>query len=552
MLGAGQFLHRVDQQLAAFGIELELGLVDPDELDATYVAARVGLDGVDNHAGVQRQPDFACLHQLVAEGGQAVGRLDRHHPHLAGAALDRGLRGIGGHGATADDDHVTATREVVRDDVVGAHPQEFHRRDHFRQVGAGHRQDAPGHHADREEDGVIVVEELLELDVLADVLIDPDVDAHVDDHLNFPEQLVVVETEMRDAGGKQAAELGFPLVKVDRITHETEILDRSHARRPGAHHGDPPAILRRPLPIDAHPTGPRVIGGEALQRFDRDRVLGSLDPAALAVGLAGMVAEPSEHRGKGVGFMDDEPGVKVAALRDVVDIGRDVLMDRAGALTGRDGNVEAQVATADEDLVGRCVGRRLADLLQDFVSADHTDGLRSFPEERSLILGHEDDRRVLPIHDVRARLQRVGDVAPRQRPAHVLLNRPAAIGERGEGFPVPEEPDKGAPLDDQERIGARGGQSLERVGRGHVRGTGRTDGLEDSAERRHQVAAIAIATSRAVRAPSGMPAEVVTRITCRPLSRSTRTAAASASSGRTSGSGVRTMSAARPPSSART
>src|SRR5439155_21451297 len=96
----------------------------------------------------------------------------------------------------------------------------------------------------------------------------------------------------------------------------------------------------------------RVIRGEALQRFDRDGVLGSLDPAALAVGLTRMVAQSSEHGGKRVCFMDDEPGVEVAALRDVVDIGRDVLVDRAGALTGRNGDVEAEVAAADEDLVG--------------------------------------------------------------------------------------------------------------------------------------------------------------------------------------------------------
>src|SRR5207244_8702549 len=142
-------------------------------------------------------------------------------------------------GTTADDDDVAASREVVWHDVVGPDPQEFHCRDDLGQVGPGHRQDAPGHHADRKEDGVIVVEELLELHVLADVLVDPDVDAHVDDHLNFPEQLIMVETEMRNAGRKQAAELGFPLVEVDPITHETEILYGGHPRRPGAHHGDP-------------------------------------------------------------------------------------------------------------------------------------------------------------------------------------------------------------------------------------------------------------------------------------------------------------------------
>src|SRR5207245_7504039 len=61
VLAARQFLHRVDQQLAAFGVELQLGLVDPDELDAADVAARVGLDAVDDHAGVQCQPDLARL-----------------------------------------------------------------------------------------------------------------------------------------------------------------------------------------------------------------------------------------------------------------------------------------------------------------------------------------------------------------------------------------------------------------------------------------------------------------------------------------------------------
>src|SRR5207237_4366107 len=128
-----------------------------------------------------------------------------------------------------------------------------------------------------------------------------------------------------------------------------------------------------------------------------------LYPAALAVGLTRMVTEPSQHGGKGVGFMDDEPRVQVTTLRDIVDIGRDVLVDRAGALTGRDGNVEAQVPAAANDLVGSRVGGRLADLLEDLVGADHADGLRGFPEERSLVLGHEPERRVLPIHAVRSR-----------------------------------------------------------------------------------------------------------------------------------------------------
>src|SRR5207302_5114164 len=189
VLGAGQFLHRVDQQLAAFWIELELALFDPDEFDTIDVTARVRLDGIDDHARVQRQPDLAGLYQFITEGGKAVGRLDRDHPYLAGTALDRGLGGVGSHRAATDHDHVTAAREIVRDDVVGPHPQELHRRDDLRQVRAGHGQDAPRHRADRNEDGVVVGEQLLDRDVLANVFTEEDIDPHVDDHLDLPEQL---------------------------------------------------------------------------------------------------------------------------------------------------------------------------------------------------------------------------------------------------------------------------------------------------------------------------------------------------------------------------
>ena len=89
--------------------------------------AAVRLDGVDDDPGVQCQADFASLDQLVAERGQTVGRLDRHHPHLASARFDRRLGGIGGDRTTADDHDIAAAREILRHDVVRADAKELHR-----------------------------------------------------------------------------------------------------------------------------------------------------------------------------------------------------------------------------------------------------------------------------------------------------------------------------------------------------------------------------------------------------------------------------------------
>src|SRR5207302_4000635 len=96
---------------------------------------------------------------------------------------------------------------------------------------------------------------------------------------------------------QQAAELGLALVQIDAVSHQPEVLGRRHARRTRADDGDAPSVLRRPLPIDLHPPGPGVVGGEPLQRFNRDGVFWSLYPAAFAIGLTRMVAEPAEHRG---------------------------------------------------------------------------------------------------------------------------------------------------------------------------------------------------------------------------------------------------------------
>src|SRR5438094_10238027 len=78
VFGPGELLHGVDQQFAALRIEFELGLIAPNELHAVYVSAVVALDGIDDHAAVQLEPDLARIDQLTAERRQPIGWLDRY------------------------------------------------------------------------------------------------------------------------------------------------------------------------------------------------------------------------------------------------------------------------------------------------------------------------------------------------------------------------------------------------------------------------------------------------------------------------------------------
>ena len=183
--------------------------------------------------------------------------------------------------------------------------------------------------------------------------------------------------------------------------------------------------------------------------------------------------------------MDHEPGIQVASLRYVIDVGRDVLMDRAGALAGRHRHVETQVPAPGKHLVRSRVGRRLSDLRQDRVGADDADRPRGFPEEGPLVLCHQDHRRVFPIHDVGSRLQRVRDIPSGQGPAHVRPHWPTAIGESGDRLPMTEETNDSAVLLDEQRVRAGCVQTLHRLGGAQVGGADFADRLEDFAQGRH-------------------------------------------------------------------
>src|SRR5207302_4145187 len=110
------------------------------------------------------------------------------------AQLDRRLTRIGGDRAAAHHDHASADREMLGNPVIGDLAQEAHRVDDLGEIVPGDGQNAALHHADAHEHGVVVLEQLRDLDVVvagADVAVQPRIDPSGEDHVDFPPQLPV-------------------------------------------------------------------------------------------------------------------------------------------------------------------------------------------------------------------------------------------------------------------------------------------------------------------------------------------------------------------------
>ena len=127
-------------------------------------------------------------------------------------------------------------------------------------------------------------------------------------------------------------------------------------------------------------------------------------------------------------------------------------MDGTGTLAGRDGNVDPQVAAAQELLVGRGVRGGAADLFQDLERGHHADRPRRLAEEPPLVLGQHQVGRVLAEHDFGPGLHRVVHRALRQGRPHETLDRLSAVPEGGHALPVAEDPQHLALTDHQQRL----------------------------------------------------------------------------------------------------
>src|SRR5690606_24549705 len=106
--------------------------------------------------------------------------------------------------------------------------------------------------------------------------------------------LVLFELEVGNAVAHQPADPILAIEQHDVVARAGELLRASHARRPGADHGDALAgLARRDLRLD--PTlFPTLVDDRAFDRLDRDRVVMEVEDAGF---LARRRADPPRELG---------------------------------------------------------------------------------------------------------------------------------------------------------------------------------------------------------------------------------------------------------------
>ena len=148
------------------------------------------------------------------------------------------------------------------------------------------------------------------------------------------------QTEVRDLGADEAAELGILVVDHDLIAQHGEIARHGERGGPAADAGNALAVLVRRLghrSLDALVV--LVVGGDALEAADRDRLLLALDQvlvldaAAPAGGFTRSVTRPSQDPGEDVGLPVDHVRVGVPPVGDQTDVLGDRGMGGTGPLT---------------------------------------------------------------------------------------------------------------------------------------------------------------------------------------------------------------------------
>ncbi len=221
-------------------------------------------------------------------------------------------------------------------------------------LAAGNVELAPARRARADEDRVVALgqQRLQAVDALAEAQLD----AHVGDVAAFLVDDRFGQAEARDLGAHHAAGLGVAVEHDEVVAQRRQVARHGERGRAGADRAR--RACRSSVVGDARQAVADVVlvvGGDALQAADRDRLL--LDPAAPAGRLARAVAGAAENAGKDVRLPIDHVGVGVAPGGDQADIFGHRRMRRAGPL-------------AIDDLV-EIVGRGNIGRLQRAFSLDH-------------------------------------------------------------------------------------------------------------------------------------------------------------------------------------
>jgi hypothetical protein len=217
--------------------------------------------------------------------------------------------------------------------------------------------DAPLRQADRaalgrpgrqEDSAIALAFEVAQGEVATHRSVDLELDAETDDPRDLGLQDIARKPVGRDTDGHHPARDRHRLEHGHRVAQPREVVGRGHA---GGATADDPDLLG-PLDSRWFDRGQAaVLGGEALERADRDRLV---EDATATDAFARRRADPAADRRERVDLGGDRVGVVIAAGPDQPDISPGVRAGRAGDLAGCLGNRRAVRLHRSPDLP--CLG----------------------------------------------------------------------------------------------------------------------------------------------------------------------------------------------------
>ena len=220
----------------------------------------------------------------------------------------------------------------------------------------------------QKDGGEALVKQLVDV---PDGVVELQLDAQAQDLVDLAVQHLVGQAVGRDADPGHAASHRQRFKDGDLVAHARQKVGRGETRRTGADDGHAPLVLWRQLgrrlgvgvqlPVLLWPALPIPlvidrVGDEALEGADGHR---AVQLAAVALGLAGMVADAAHGRREGVVLLDDLQRLLVALLGDEGDVALGAGVGRAGGLAGAGALLGDDISAGNGLGIGLVDGRAL-------------------------------------------------------------------------------------------------------------------------------------------------------------------------------------------------
>ncbi|OPZ46231.1 MAG: hypothetical protein BWY94_00791 [Actinobacteria bacterium ADurb.BinA094] len=353
-------LGALDRHRAAAAGGVRLAQLHALHLDAGDLVALVREDAQRGAEQLELDALLLGLVDLGVVGRHLLARATVEAGDLFGAEAHGGAAGVHGGEAAADDgDLLAGVHRAVALEV----PEVVDRGDHTGSVLTGDVHEVRVEGAEGEEDGVVLGLELLELEVDAQPHTGLELHAHPPEDVDLLLEDVAGQAVAGDAVAEHAARLGLRLEDLDGVALQARVEGGGEAGRPGPDDGDPLARvglgLGRQQQLALELAGPRLVGHEAMQLADGDRVVDEL-PSARA--FAGPRAHAAQDAGERQVLAQHPHAARVIAFRDALqetgdlDVGGAPVTTRRGAVRHVVAEDQLQVELTDGAQFGGLCG----------------------------------------------------------------------------------------------------------------------------------------------------------------------------------------------------